>query len=201
MLFTHILVGMLYGTALALLGPVPAVAAVLAGGIGGLLPDIDMVAVHRRTLHAPVLHVLGAAVCGALVAVRPDPATGTLAAMMGGMALHSASDVLGGGKELRPWERTDDRAVYCHMTGSWWRARRLLYDGSPMDLVVAMVAGGAVLVAGPAGTRPLAAGMLLAGTVYVVLRRPIAAAIPGRYARFDTLVHELLGLPDREVSR
>lgn len=198
MLFTHVLAGMVLGTVLATALPVPAMLAAIAGGVGGIIPDLDMAAVHRRTLHAPLLQTAGAGVALGVAVITPSAATGILASFTGGMALHSLSDVMGGGKELRPWERTDDRAVYCHATGSWWRARRLLYDGSPADLVVALGLGTGLVAAGPAGIRPVAAACMVAATGYTVLRRPIVAAIPARYGRFDMVIHELLGLPDAE---
>jgi hypothetical protein len=110
---THALAGMALASVATLFAPV----AVVAAGAGGAVPDLDTPGRHRRTLHYPVYYSLAALGLLAVAFVVPTPATVALAAFVGAAAVHSASDVLGGGLELRPWEGTSDRAVHDHYHG------------------------------------------------------------------------------------
>jgi hypothetical protein len=135
---THALAGMALASVATLLAPEFAPVAVAAAAAGGVFPDFDMPGRHRRTLHFPVYYSIVALALLAVALVVPTPVTVALAAFVGAAALHSASDVLGGGLELRPWERTSDRAVYDHYRGRWLRPRRWVrYDGAPEDVALA----------------------------------------------------------------
>ncbi|MEF8975084.1 MAG: metal-dependent hydrolase [Halapricum sp.] len=136
---THGLVGLALGSVIALVAPEHATTAMIAGFAGGLAPDLDLYRGHRRTLHFPVYGpILAAATIGTVVLV-PTPATVAVAAFVTAGAAHAATDVLGGGLELRPWEKSSERAVYSHYHGRWLRPRRLVpYDGSPHDLGLAV---------------------------------------------------------------
>jgi len=135
---THALAGMALASVVTLLAPEFAPVAVVAAGAGGVFPDLDMPGRHRRTLHFPVYYSLVSVCLLAVALVVPTPVTVALAAFVGAAALHSVSDVLGGGLELRPWEGTSDRAVYDHYRGQWLRPRRWVrYDGAPEDVALA----------------------------------------------------------------
>ncbi|PSP57494.1 hypothetical protein BRC82_00450 [Halobacteriales archaeon QS_1_67_19] len=137
---THALFGMALGALALLVAPDHAPVAIAAGGVGGLFPDLDLPADHRKTLHFPVYYSLAAV--PALLAAILAPSTGTVAAgtFLASTAIHSASDSLGGGLELRPWEATSERAVYSHAHGRWISPRRVVrYDGAPEDLLLAVV--------------------------------------------------------------
>ena len=174
---THALVGFALGALATALG-VPAGPALLAAVAGSVLPDFDLYAGHRRTLHFPVLYPIAAA-AGVVVALATGgwlPAT-LAALLLLGAALHTTADVFGGGLELRPWEGTSDRAVYDHVRGRWIAPRRWVrYDGAPEDL---LLAGGLAAVAYPfTASVPLAEWAILAllgvSAVYVLLRRVLA---------------------------
>src|SRR6056297_1279468 len=147
MLPTHALGGMALGLVVGAVVPEFAGVALVAGLFGGILPDLDMYAGHRQTLHFPVYYsvlALGALVLALLV---PSLATIGSAVFLLGAATHSLADVFGGGLELRPWEATSDRAVYDHYRSQWIAPRRWVgYDGSPGDLVLSMALAGPLLV-------------------------------------------------------
>lgn len=172
---THAFVGAGLGLAAAAFGPELAASTLVVGAVGGALPDADLVAVHRRSLHFPVGYaVLSVLACGLALAV-PSPATILLAVFLGAAALHCAMDVFGGGVEARPWEMTSHRGVYNHLTGRWIRPRRWVrYAGAPEDLLLAGAAGLPLVVLTTGHVR-YAAGLLLAcSAAFTVYRRRLA---------------------------
>lgn len=170
---THVLAGMLLGLGVAGLSPSVGLPVVLAGALGGLAPDLDVLGAHRRDLHFPVYGSVLAVASAAVAAVTGSVPAVVAAAFLGGGALHAVSDALGGGRSLRPWAESVDRAVYCHAQGCWWRPRRLIpYDGSPADLVGAIGLGSAVLLLDPTPVVRVAVLALLGVSVlYVTVRR------------------------------
>lgn len=175
MVVTHVAVALLATLPVAVLAPglaTPAAAGAIAGGI---LPDLDLfVGRHRRTLHFPVLGPALGAVTTVVALLVPTPATVAVAAAAVGAGLHAASDVLGAGEELRPWERTNPYAVYDHLSGRWWRARYLVpYDGSPRDLLAAVLLSLPSLVVYDGTARWLLVGSLGVGVVYAIVRRDV----------------------------
>ncbi|WP_225336578.1 metal-dependent hydrolase [Halomicrobium urmianum] len=176
MLPTHALVGMAlalpYALAVPELGPV----ALVAGFLGGVLPDVDLYADHRRALHYPVYHsVLAAALVPAAVLV-PSPAVAAAAFLALGAAAHGVADVFGGGLELRPWEGTSDRAVYDHYRDQWIAPRRWVrYDGAPEDLLLAAGVAAPSLVVLDGGYDLLVFAALFVAGVYTVVRRILPA--------------------------
>lgn len=168
---THALAGVALA---ALVAPEQASVALPAGFVGGLFPDLDLYAGHRKTLHFPVYYWPLALGGGVLAATATGPATVALACFLLAAALHSTMDALGGGLELRPWEGTSERAVYNHFAGRWHRPRRWVrYDGAPEDaLLGALLAVPALLVAGTA-MRWLVGGALCLSVAYVLVRRHV----------------------------
>lgn len=157
---THALAGALVGAAVALAVPELAPAVLVAGFVGGLFPDADIYAGHRKTLHFPVYYSLAAVAAAA--ATVAWPVYGTLALVfLAAAALHSVMDVFGGGLELRPWEATSDRAVFEHYRGVWHAPRRWIrYDGSPEDAALgALLAAPSLAVAQRTVTGSLAGGL------------------------------------------
>lgn len=163
-----------------------------AAFVGGLAPDLDLVAVHRRSLHYPVvlpvltvgLWLLALAVSAPLVAVG---AIGVTAA-----ALHSVSDVLAGSTEPEPWDPTAEQAVYNHVLGGWHRPRRYVrYSGAPEDFVVAAVFA-LVAIRSPAtsaGIEVSLLALLTLSAVFVLFRKRLPGAA-GRLASWvPTGVH------------
>ncbi|WP_089789547.1 hypothetical protein [Natronobacterium haloterrestre] len=173
---THALWGMLLAVPVLAVAPEHAPAAFLAGLVGGLAPDLDLYAGHRKTLHYPVYASIAAGSALAIAALSPSTWTIGAAVGLAAAALHAVTDALGGGLELRPWEGTSDRAVYSHFHGRWLRPRRLVrYDGAPEDLALAGVAAVPVATAGGDAVATVVVGLFAASAVYVVLRKRLAA--------------------------
>lgn len=172
---THVLVGLVFAAAVARVDPALGMAAAAGGAVGGLAPDTDMfVGQHRRTLHAPVWGFVPAVAAVAVALARPTSPSVAVAVGLVAAAVHSASDVLGGGRELRPWERTNRDGVYCHAAGRWLRARYVVpYDGSTQDALLAAMLAVPVVVTFAGPVRWLAVGLVLVGGLYALVRRHV----------------------------
>jgi hypothetical protein len=173
MVMTHVAVALCLAAPVAVVAPEFATAAAVGAFVGGALPDVDLlVGEHRRTLHFPVAGPAVAVPVVAVAALAPSPSTVGVAVGAVGFAVHSASDVLGAGEELRPWERTNTNAVYDHVSGRWLQARYVIpYDGSPRDLLLATAAGIPPLVVFDGFVRALVAALLGVAAVYALLRK------------------------------
>jgi uncharacterized MnhB-related membrane protein len=171
---THALAGVVLAAVALLFAPDAGPAVVLAGALGGLFPDFDLYAGHRKTLHFPVFYpVFALAAVGAAV-LRPTPGMVAVTVFLLAAALHSVMDVAGGGLELKPWRGESERAVYDHARRRWLPPKRWVrYDGAPEDLALAgLFAAPSLVVFG----SPVREGVLLAlllSAVYVLLRKPL----------------------------
>lgn len=189
---THALYGMAAATAVAVVLPEAAPHALVAGFVGGFLPDLDAYAAHRRTLHSPVYGSVLAGLALGLAVLAPGPLTVVLASAVTGAALHAIMDVGGGGLSLEPWTDRPERAVYSHFHQRWLRPRRwVAYDGSPGDLVLALAAGLPLLTTTTGTLRLLVAGALTLSVAYALVRKRLVAIllvvleqIPDRLQRF-----------------
>lgn len=179
MLPTHAVVGLAIAAPLVCLSPELAPVALTGGLIGGIFPDLDMYAGHRKTLHYPTLFVVAAILASLVAAVVPQPLVVAAAFFLLGAAAHCQMDRFGGSLELRPWEQTSERAVYDHVRGEWLRARRWVpYDGSPRDLVLLTTVSLPLLAVLDGPFRIVVGAALSVGVVYVVLRRRLATIAP-----------------------
>ncbi|QLG61210.1 metal-dependent hydrolase [Halorarum salinum] len=177
---THALAGVLIGLATAALFPVSGAPVVLAGALGGAFPDLDVLAVHRRTLHFPVGYAaLGTVAAGLAVLTAGGPygaATWflTAAAFLAAAAVHAGMDVFGGGLELRPWEATSNRGVYDHFNGRWRAPKRWVrYDGAPEDFALALALGLPTAVALQGTARVGVLALLVISGTYALVRKPL----------------------------
>ncbi|MFB6131464.1 MAG: metal-dependent hydrolase [Salinigranum sp.] len=171
---THGLAGVALGAGISVVAPDLGHAVVLAGAAGGVFPDLDLYAGHRKTLHFPVYYSAMAAVAAVGAALVTTPLTAAVAVFLAAAALHSISDVAGGGLELKPWLGTSQRAVYSHFHGRWIAPKRWVrYDGSPEDLVLAswLALPGVALLDGP--LRLAVLGALAVSATYVLVRKPL----------------------------
>lgn len=173
MVLTHIAVGMALSLPVALVAPEFATVAAIGGAIGGAVPDVDLlVGEHRRTLHFPVLYWPPAISACAIALTVGSPATVAIAVVAVAAAVHSTSDVLGAGEELRPWERTNPAAVYDHLRGQWLRARYVVrYDGAPEDLAITVVFSMPVVIHLDRLPRWLAISAVAVAVPYAFLRK------------------------------
>lgn len=192
MIFTHILMGALIGAGVGTLYPGLLPVAVYTGLLGGGFPDLDMAFTHRQTLHFPVLFSIAAGITSGIAVLWTRPITVGACCFLLAAALHSLTDILGGGKEMRPWRETDDRAVYNHITQFWIRPKRVFYDGSIADLVLSTVLAGGLFMLLPANYRWIIGTVLAGGVVYTMLRRWLTRKIGEDYQTFSAYIQHKL---------
>ena len=175
MLPTHVIAGMLLAAPLVWIAPEFAAVGFAAGALGGLFPDLDMYTGHRKLLHYPVYYSALGGIALLVALVAPSAVTVGAALFLLGAALHSLSDVYGGGLELRPWEGNSDRAVYDHYRRRWVAPRGgIPYDGSYQDLALAAGLSLPLLYLLDGTLRQVVIASLLVAIVYTVLRRHLA---------------------------
>lgn len=172
---THISMGLVLAVPAALAAPEFALAAAIGGAIGGIVPDLDMfVGLHRKTLHFPVYYWVPTVVAGAGAVFAPGSVTVGAALLFLAAAVHSVSDIVGAGNELRPWERTSDEGVYLHARRRWIRPRYWVrYDGSPEDLGLTVLLSVPALAVFGRPVRYVVVAMIAASALYALLRKRI----------------------------
>lgn len=181
---THVLVGVAIAAIVSVFVPDLSLAAVIAAGLGGAVPDLDLYAGHRKTLHYPVYYSVASAIVGGILLVRPTAFLWAAWLFLIAAAVHSLTDAFGGGLELRPWQGTSQRAVYSHFHGRWIRPRRWIrYDGAPEDFGLAAVASIPSFLTFD-GAPSAAVGVLLGvSLVYALVRKPMVTFAEWLYAR------------------
>ena len=176
MLPTHALVGLALAIPLAFVAPEFAAVALTAGLLGGVFPDLDMYAGHRRTLHYPTYFTWLAAAAIPLALVVPAVPTVAAACFLVAAAAHSVMDGFGAGLELRPWEATSERAVYDHRRGEWLAPRRWVrYDGAPEDLALAVGCALPVVLTFDGTLRVVTYVLLAVSVLYTAFRKRLPA--------------------------
>lgn len=172
MLPTHALKGMLLAVPVAWIAPEFAEIALFAGFLGGIVPDLDMYVGHRKTLHFPVWYSVLTVPALVIAAIVPTGATVAIAIGLLAAAVHSLSDVLGGGLELRPWEGTSDRAVYDHYRKRWIPPRRWIrYDGSPGDFSLSALFAAPLVLTVDGTLQAAVVATVTVAAVYAAVRR------------------------------
>ncbi|ELZ01487.1 hypothetical protein C482_06924 [Natrialba chahannaoensis JCM 10990] len=103
---------------------------------------------------------------------HPVAVTASLAAFVAAAWFHAASDALGGGPEMDPWQNRTERAVYDHVRGRWIRPRRWIrYDGAPEDAMLATVLAVPALLVFNGWVTAVILGGLTVSLIYALLRR------------------------------
>ena len=193
---THALFGAVLALGAAWYAPDFAGVAVAAAFAGGIFPDLDLYAGHRKTLHFPVYYSAAALLALVFAVLLPSTPTVVLASFLLAAAAHSAMDVLGGGLELKPWLGRSDRAVYDHYRGRWLPPRRWIrYDGAPEDLLLALSLGALSLSAVDGPMALAVAGAMVVSTVYAAFRKPLVRLAEWLVPRLPHGVR--VRLPDR----
>ena len=139
MAFTHLFMSLAMAVlAVPLVSEYVAPPVVLATAVvGGLSPDLDLVARHRRTLHYPVIFPLLTLAFLALFLTSGFVAGLLVGLLFGAAALHVLADLLGGSAEQAPWDPVTEFGVYNHVLGRWHRPMRIAkYSGSPGDFLL-----------------------------------------------------------------
>ena len=199
MLPTHALGGMVLALPVALAAPEYAGVALLAGLLGGSLPDLDLYVAHRKTLHYPVYYSVSGATAVVVAAAAPAPPTVAGAVFLVAAAVHSVSDVFGGGLELRPWEATSERAVYDHFRGRWIAPRRWVgYDGSPGDLALSVALAVPLLATQTGPLLWVVVATLAVAVAYAAVRRTLPSLVVRVVPLLPGAAHDRL--PDRYIA-
>lgn len=177
---THAAVGVALASVTVVLLPEFAVVAAVAALLGSVFPDLDLFAgVHRKTLHFPVLGWVVAVPATIWAALSPSATSVGVTFFSLGAAAHAAMDAAGAGHELRPWERTSQRAVYAHVPGRWIAPRRWIrYDGAPEDLALMGVVTLPVLVLYDGFVRNVMLLALGVSVVYTTIRKRMPDLTP-----------------------
>ncbi|WP_049921828.1 hypothetical protein [Halopiger djelfimassiliensis] len=176
---THAFAGLTLVAPIAAVVPEFGVPLAVGALLGGLAPDVDLALEHRRTFHFPVAGLAVAVPTAVLAVTRPSAETVAVAAFAGTAWLHAASDAVGGGPELDPWNNGSDRAVYDHVRGRWVRPRRWIrYDGAPEDAAVAIVLAIPPLVVFDGWLDAVVLGGTAVSIGYALVRRRLVAWTP-----------------------
>ncbi|WP_458207057.1 metal-dependent hydrolase [Haladaptatus sp. NG-SE-30] len=196
---THALVGVLLGSAALFVAPEFAPVAVSAGLVGGLFPDFDLYFGHRKTLHFPVYYSVAAVAVLAVAALAPTAWTVALGVFLLAAAVHSASDALGGGLELKPWLGQSERAVYDHFRGRWIRPRRWVrYDGAPEDFALGVFLALPSLALHDGTIQTFVVAAVLVSGVYALFRKRFVIVAEWLVGRVPDPM--LAYVPDRFVA-
>ncbi len=176
---THALAGLAVVAPLAYAFPEFAASLAVGAMLGGIAPDFDLVSAHRRTLHFPVAGLAVAVLAVAVAASTLSSLTVAVAAFAVTAWLHAASDAIGGGLEMDPWNDRTERAVYDHVRSRWIRPRRWIrYDGAPEDAAVAVVLAVPALIVFDGWLTPVIAGGVAVSLCYALVRRRLVAWTP-----------------------
>lgn len=176
---THVFAGLAAVAPVAVRFPEFATPLAVGAVLGGLAPDFDLVFTHRRTLHFPVVGLAVAVPAAVLGTVAPSSPTLGAAAFAVTAWLHAASDAIGGGPEMDPWNERTERAVYDHVRARWVRPRRWVrYDGAPEDAVLGIVLAILPLAVFDGWVTAAVVGGVAVSLVYALLRRRLVAWTP-----------------------
>ena len=151
-------------------------AAVAAGYIGGLFPDLDLVFNHRQTLHFPVIYTALSIATVSLSYITQNSYIVLSSYFVVSAAAHSWVDILGGGLEERPWEGTTDKGVYSHSLDRWFPPLQIIrYDGAPEDFLLALVSGVALfhLLNGYPEAQKVVIASVMIGGLYSLVRKKL----------------------------
>lgn len=178
---THAAMGGALAAVLVPFAPELAPVAVLGAMAGGVFPDLDIVLDHRKSLHFPEQYWLVATPSAAVALLWPSTPTVLVASFLTSAAIHSLTDVVGGGLGRRPWLADDHRGVYSHRRNRWLRPRRWIrYDGAPEDLLATAVFAFVPWIVLEGALQDLVVGGLAISIGYVILRK----RLPDLYERF-----------------
>lgn len=171
---THVFVGLLIAMPAVLLFPEQAPAIALAGMVGGLFPDFDIVADHRKTLHYPVYYSALAVGAGIVALLAPGVLTVAVAVFLFAAAAHAVSDAFGGGVDFRPWKSETYRGVYVHPAGRWEHPRGWIrYDGAPEDFMLGAILAVPGILFFSGSVQVIVVAGLAISFVYTVIRKPL----------------------------
>lgn len=188
MIVSHALLGGVIGILSMFIAPSELTVAIIAGGIGGLIPDLDMLLDHRRTLHFPftsTVLLLPAFIAFVLV---PMSITTVLFFGLAGMAFHAYTDILGEGRVMRHWVHIDHRAVYDHVTDRWVYPRRVIKTGQGTDLFVTAFSGSLLVRVVDSPLSYVVVVLVVVAFVFTITLRPAARIVSDDYVSIEAFI-------------
>ena len=192
MLPTHALSGMIISLPLFYFKPELAYIGLISGLIGSVFPDSDMYWGHRKTLHYPVYYSVLAFLSLTAFLIYTTPATLAISFFLIGCTIHTLSDILTAGLELKPWKQQSKKAVYNHYSQEWIEPKHIIaYDGSKGDLAILLSLSIPLLfILGPK-SKLFVFTMVIIGIIYSLLRKKLPNIgvqlieyIPSRYMKY-----------------
>lgn len=190
---THILSGALIGLIFSWFESGLLLQFVAVGVVGGVLPDLDLLWEHRKTLHRPFqFSILMAAslitwwMAGNLLLLFG-------AVLFSGLAVHSLSEVLSQGKTMNPDLHESDRGIYNHMTGEWIRPRNVVAVASEQDLLFTYLLALPLLLAEVYVLRIGAILVAVLGTLNFAVNEKLTREILVDYDRYSEFIQKKLG--------
>lgn len=133
---THIIIGLLTIYPLIHSNPELIVPLTISSIIGSVLPDLDILVQHRKTLHFPILSLPFVTISMLLILINPITIYLLLTSFIISFAIHPWVDIISSGLEKRPWEENSTRAAYNHQKQEWIKPKNLFYDGSITDFSI-----------------------------------------------------------------
>ena len=150
-----------------------------AGGLGGIVSDLDVFFSHRRTLHGLWVPLL---IGTPLLWLAPPAGVALLS-----VSLHGLLDLAGGGLEARQWERTSRRSVYDHLAGRWRAPLHLVHTGSRRDLGVCLLLAVGLVSVLPGQLDRLAVGGAVLATAWAIVHWTLVHRLPDETAYYELL--------------
>ncbi|QKQ98408.1 metal-dependent hydrolase [Candidatus Nanohaloarchaea archaeon] len=190
---THALMGGLLGASSAVFTLEYFLAAVIAGYLGGLFPDLDLAFNHRQTLHFPVGYTVLSVAAVATAVFTAEKGLIILSYFILSAAVHSWIDILGGGLEEKPWEGTTDKGVYSHSLDRWFPPLQVIrYDGAPEDFLLTLGLGTALfpLLAGYPVAQKIVVASIAVGGLYSLVRKKLLDVRDFLLKAFNSLIDE-----------
>jgi hypothetical protein len=132
---THLFLGLVIGATASFVFPVSLTVLTVAAVAGAMLPDLDVLFEHRKTLHYPVVSLAASLFLVSATFLTTHFAVVAAAVFTFSVFLHCAADLMCNGIGPDPWKHDWEHGVYNHVTGEWVAPVRWLdYAGSTRDL-------------------------------------------------------------------
>lgn len=195
MLPTHILAGGTLGLILSILEPQLQIPLIMAGMIAGVVPDLDMLHKHRRTLHRPIQYSLSFGILILVYYLTMETFLLLLSSFTGSLVLHTTSEILGQGKTMNSNLKKDQRCVYNHVNGRWIKPLRLIKVGSFKDLLSSLILSIPLLIiVSNRAITALTLSILLLALIEFSLTDWITKNYLSDYDRYSEPIQQKIGL-------
>jgi hypothetical protein len=170
---THGIIGLCLGYIAIILGiPLPEYA-LLAGLIGGIFPDLDLLKNHRKTFHLPVYYPISFLAILSIYLIHNEVVFLYIGLFLLSATIHTLIDVISGGLAPVEFKKTKAFPVYSHYQEKWISHKIIRYDGSLEDFSTSLIAGFAALYVLNGAFIYITFFLLMISTTYFVFRMRI----------------------------